>query len=83
LQLTGGNSYVPTLGSGQPVIGAPGAGGRGSLTGGALELSNVDISTEFTQLIVTQRGFEANARMVTTFDSISNDTINLQATPGN
>jgi flagellar hook protein FlgE len=83
LQLMGGNSYSPTLGSGQPVIGMPGSGGRGTLTGGALELSNVDISTEFTQLIVTQRGFQANARMVTTFDSISNDTINLQATPGN
>jgi flagellar hook protein FlgE len=83
LQLVGGNSYVPTLGSGQAVVGAPGAGGLGTLTGGALELSNVDISTEFTQLIVTQRGFEANARMVTTFDTISNDTINLQATPGN
>jgi len=83
LQLTGGNSYQATLASGQPVIGAPGAGGRGTLTGGALELSNVDISTEFTQLIVTQRGFEANARMVTTFDTVSNDTINLQASPGN
>lgn len=83
LQLVGGNSYQATLASGQPVVGVPGAGGRGDLTGGALELSNVDISTEFTQLIVTQRGFEANARMVTTFDSVSNDTINLQASPGN
>jgi flagellar hook protein FlgE len=83
LQLAGGNSYTPTLASGQAVIGAPGAGGRGTLTGGSLELSNVDISTEFTNLIVVQRGFEANARMVTTFDSISNDTINLQASPGN
>ena len=83
LQLQGGNSYQATLASGQPVIGAPGAGGRGTLTGGALELSNVDISTEFTQLIVTQRGFEANARMVTTFDSVSSSTINLQAAPGN
>jgi len=83
LELMGGNSYTPTLASGQPVIGAAGTGGRGTMTGGALELSNVDISTEFTNLIVVQRGFEANARMVTTFDSISNDTINLQATPGN
>jgi len=79
LQAIGGNSYQPTLASGQPVIGTPGAGGRGTLTGGALELSNVDISTEFTQLIVTQRGFEANARVVTTFDSISSETINLQS----
>jgi flagellar hook protein FlgE len=83
LQLDGGNSYTPTLASGQPVIGTAGTGGRGTLTGGALELSNVDISTEFTNLIVVQRGFEANARMVTTFDSISSDTINLQASPGN
>jgi flagellar hook protein FlgE len=83
LQLAGGNSYTPTLASGQAVIGAPEAGGRGSLTGGSLELSNVDISTEFTDLIVVQRGFEANARMVTTFDSVSQDTINLQASPGN
>jgi len=83
LQLMGGNSYQPTLASGQPVIGAAGTGGRGTMTGGAVELSNVDISTEFTNLIVVQRGFQANARMVTTFDSISNDTINLQATPGN
>jgi len=83
LQLMGGNSYQPTLASGQPVIGAAGTGGRGTMTGGAVELSNVDISTEFTNLIVVQRGFQANARMVTTFDSISNDTINLQAAPGN
>jgi len=83
LQLMGGNSYSPTLASGQPVIGTAGSGGRGTMTGGAVELSNVDISTEFTNLIVVQRGFEANARMVTTFDSISSDTINLQATPGN
>jgi flagellar hook protein FlgE len=83
LELVGGDNYVPTLASGQAVIGAPGAGGRGVLTGGSLEQSNVDISTEFTQLIVTQRGFEANARMVTTLDSIGTDTINLQAQPGN
>jgi len=83
LELDGGNSYTPTLASGQPVIGTAGTGGRGTMTGGAVELSNVDISTEFTNLIVVQRGFEANARMVTTFDSISSDTINLQASPGN
>jgi len=83
LELNGGNSYTPTLASGQPVVGTAGTGGRGTMTGGAVELSNVDISTEFTNLIVVQRGFEANARMVTTFDSISSDTINLQATPGN
>ncbi|MGA9798812.1 MAG: flagellar hook protein FlgE [Terriglobales bacterium] len=79
LQLDGGNSYTSTLASGPPVIGTANTGGRGSLSGGALELSNVDISQEFTQLIVTQRGFEANARVVTTFDQITQDTINLKS----
>jgi len=83
LQLTGSSNYAPTLASGAAVIGAPNSGGLGTLTGGALEASNVDISTEFTNLIVTQRGFEANARVITTLDTVTNDTINLQATPGN
>lgn len=83
LQLTGSSNYAPTLASGAAVVGAPNSGGLGTLTGGALEASNVDISTEFTNLIVTQRGFEANARIITTLDTVTNDTINLQATPGN
>lgn len=83
LQLTGSSNYAPTLASGAAVVGAPNSGGLGTLTGGALEASNVDISTEFTNLIVTQRGFEANARVITTLDTVTNDTINLQATPGN
>jgi flagellar hook protein FlgE len=83
LQAVGGNNYTPTLASGAAVIGRPNAGGRGTLTGGALEMSNVDISTEFTRLIVTQRSFQANARMITTLDAIQNTTTNLQAQPGN
>jgi flagellar hook protein FlgE len=83
LQLAGGNSYNATLASGAAVVGTAGNGGRGTLTGGAVELSNVDISTEFTNLIVVQRAFEADSRVVTTFDSISSTTTNLQAQPGN
>jgi flagellar hook protein FlgE len=83
LESVGGGGFAPTLASGAAVVGVPEAGGRGTLTGGALEMSNVDISTEFTQLIVVQRGFEANARMITTLDSIDNTTTNLQAQPGN
>jgi len=83
LQAVGGTSYESTLASGAAVIGTAGAGGRGSITGGAVEQSNVNISQEFTNLIVVQRGFEADARVVTTFDSVSNSTINLQAQPGN
>ncbi|MFZ0481257.1 MAG: flagellar hook protein FlgE [Terriglobales bacterium] len=83
LESSGNNSYTPTLASGAAVVGVPNAGGLGTLTGGALEMSNVDISTEFTNLIVIQRGFEANARMITTLDSIESTTTNLQAEPGN
>lgn len=83
LQLDGGSSYQSTLASGAAVIGTANSGGRGTITGGAVELSNVDISTEFTNLIVVQRAFEADARVVTTFDSVSSSTINLQAQPGN
>jgi len=83
LEAVGGGGFAPTLASGAAVVGVPEAGGRGTLTGGALEMSNVDISTEFTRLIVVQRGFEADARMITTLDSIGNTTTNLQAQPGN
>jgi flagellar hook protein FlgE len=74
----GDNAFNETLASGQAVVGMPGTGGRGTLSGGALELSNVDIAKEFASLIVAQRGFEANARAVTTFDQITQDTINLK-----
>jgi flagellar hook protein FlgE len=75
---TGRNNFSATLASGQAVIGTPGTAGRGSLTGGALELSNVDIAKEFASLIVAQRAFQANARTVTTFDEITQETINLK-----
>ena len=78
LELQGNTDFAPTLASGQAVVGVPGAGGRGTLSGGALELSNVDIATEFASLIVAQRGFEANAKAVTTFDQITQDTIALK-----
>ena len=78
LQLQGNTDYTPTLASGQAVLGTPGAGGRGTLSGGALESSNVDIATEFASLIVAQRGFEADAKAVTTFDQITQDTIALK-----
>lgn len=74
----GNNDFTETLASGQAVVGGPGTGGRGTLSGGALELSNVDIAKEFAALIVAQRGFQANARAVTTFDEITQETINLK-----
>jgi len=78
LQLEGNTDFTPTLASGPAVVGVPGAGGLGTLSGGSLELSNVDIATEFANLIVAQRGFEADAKAVTTFDQITQDTIALK-----
>lgn len=77
LARTGNNNFESTIGSGAAVIGAPGAGGRGTISGGSLEQSNVDIAQEFTRMIVTQRGFQANAKVITTFDEVTQDTINL------
>jgi flagellar hook protein FlgE len=77
LMRIGNNDFTASLASGAPVIGVPGAGGRGTLTGGALEQSNVDIATEFANMIVSQRGFQANAKVVTTFDEITQNTIDL------
>ena len=78
LQLDGSTDFSPTLASGQAVVGVPGTGGRGTISGGALESSNVDIATEFANLIVAQRGFEADAKAVTTFDQITQDTIAMK-----
>ena len=74
----GNNDFTPTIASGQPTIGAPTSGGLGSISGGALEQSNVDIATEFANLIIAQRSYEANARVVTTFDQVAQATIALK-----
>lgn len=68
LHRLGNNLFGETLSSGQPSIGTAGTGGRGELVGGALEQSNVDIATEFTDLIVAQRSFQANSRVITTLN---------------
>jgi flagellar hook protein FlgE len=77
LAIDGGNNYRTTASSGAASIGAPGAGGRGSIEGDTLEQSNVDISTEFANLIVAQRAFEANTKTVTTFDTVTQETSNM------
>jgi flagellar hook protein FlgE len=77
LTVEGGNNYQTTAASGAASVGAPGAGGRGSIEDDTLEQSNVDISTEFANLIVAQRAFEANSKTVTTFDTVTQETINM------
>ncbi len=73
----GDSNYSATISSGSAIIGAPGTASLGTLTGSALELSNVDMSAEFSNLIIAERGFQANAKSVTTFDQIAQDTINM------
>jgi len=77
LLAVGNNNYEASSITAQPAIGVPDTGGRGEIMGGQLESSTVDIATEFTNLIVYQRGYEANAKVVNTADQLSQDTINL------
>jgi len=73
----GNNNFMLSEASAAPNIGVPGTGGRGTIQGGSIEASNVDIATEFTNLIVYQRGYEANGKVVSTANTLSQDTINL------
>jgi len=77
LQLLGDGNYGTTLASGTASVGVSGTSGLATLQDGALEASNVNISSEFSNLIVAQRAFEANAKSVTTFDTVTQDTINM------
>ena len=74
----GGNLFLQSPHSGEPVIGFPNQGGRGQIYDGALEQSNVDLSNEFTQMIINQRGFQASSRTVTTADQMLTELINLK-----
>ena len=75
-QLANGD-FQSTVGSGAAVIGEAGIGGNGTITGGAVEASNVDLSTEFSNMIIAQQGYEANAKVLTAFDQVSQATIQL------
>jgi flagellar hook protein FlgE len=74
----GNSNYSNTINSGEALIGQPGTGNRGSLSAGALEMSNVDLAQEFTNLIIAQRGFQANSRVVTASDELLSDLVNLK-----
>jgi flagellar hook protein FlgE len=77
LKTLGDGNYETTLASGSASIGTSGTAGLGTLQDGALEQSNVNISAEFSDLIVAQRAFEANSKAVTTFDTVTQETINM------
>lgn len=73
----GNGEYETTLASGSATIGASGTSGLGTMQGGALEGSNVNISAQFSDLIIAQRAFEANSKAITTFDTVTQETINM------
>lgn len=73
----GGDDYQATFASGAAVVGQAGAGGNGTITGGAVEESNVNLSAEFANMIVAQQSYEANAKALTTMDQVSQATIQL------
>ncbi|OGR07462.1 MAG: hypothetical protein A2511_12030 [Deltaproteobacteria bacterium RIFOXYD12_FULL_50_9] len=74
----GGNVFSETTDSGAPVTGAPGTNGLGSIAPNSLEQSNVDIGTEFVKLITTQRGFQANSKIISITDEMLADLINIK-----
>lgn len=78
LQLEGSNYYSVTANSGDPKLADPGSNGAGGLKSSALEMSNVDLSAEFADMITTQRGFQANSRIITVSDTMLEELINLK-----
>lgn len=77
LAKVGDTHFVETANSGNAIIGTALSGGRGAVVGGVVEQSNVDLSEELTNMIVAQRGFEANARLISTSDKILDTLVNL------
>lgn len=78
LEKAGNNTYVETNNSGQANIGESGIAGKGSLLAGALEMSNVDLSEQMTDMIVTQRGFQSNAKTIQTADTLLETVLSLK-----
>jgi flagellar hook protein FlgE len=78
LEKYGESLYVKSNNSGEPRVGTSGTGGRGKFSPGTLEMSNVDLATEFSNMIVTQRGFQANSKVITTTDTMLEELVNLK-----
>ncbi|WP_018685600.1 flagellar hook-basal body complex protein [Actinokineospora enzanensis] len=78
LEKVGGSLYRATANSGAAQVNAPGSNGMGVLVSGALEMSNVDLAQELTNLIIAQRGFQANSKIISTSDELLQDLMNLK-----
>ena len=78
LEKVGETAFRASADSGQPQVGVASQGRRGSIIGGAVEMSNVDLAAEFTNLILAQRGFQASSRVITTSDQVLEDLVNIK-----
>ena len=78
LEKAGENNYVVTINSGDPLVDPPGSAGKGKIIAGTLEMSNVDLAEQFTDMIVTQRGFQANSRTIQTADQMLQEILTLK-----
>lgn len=78
LERAGGNAWTPSANSGAKTVNTPGQGGAGAVAPGTIEMSNVDLSQTFTNMITAQRGFQANSRVISTADEMLQDLVNLK-----
>lgn len=78
LERVTGSNWRPTVNSGLAQVGTTGTGGRGTIAPGTIEMSNVDLALEFTELIRSQRGFQANSRVITSSDELLQEIVNLK-----
>ena len=78
LNSIGETMFAESNNSGMAIIGEPDTGGRGKIQAGNLEMSNVDLAEQFTDMIVTQRGFQANSRTITTSDQMIQELLTLK-----
>lgn len=78
LERGGGSLWSATANSGAPVTGTPAVDGNGAVMAGALEMSNVDLASEFTTMISAQRGFQANSRVISVVDEMLQDVVNMK-----
>jgi flagellar hook protein FlgE len=78
LEKAGDSDFRQTANSGIPQLGTAASSGHGTLQSGALEMSNVDLAQEFTNLVIAQRGFQANSKVITTSDELLQDLVNLK-----
>jgi flagellar hook protein FlgE len=77
LTQVGNNEYQASFASGQAIVGQAGVGGNGTITGGSVEASNVDLAAEFSNMIVAQQGYQANAKVLTTMNQLSQATLQM------